>query len=137
MSYLRSETVRFLNDVAVPMRDGISLSADVYLPIGDGPWPVLLTRTPYDNTRLVEIGVWWAERGYAYVANDVRGRYDSEGTFVYYHAEVEDGYDTIDWIGQQAWCDGNVGMTGGSYLGQTQYLAAITQHPCSRRFAPA
>jgi putative CocE/NonD family hydrolase len=136
MSYLRSETVRFLNDAAVPMRDGVSLSADVYLPVGDGPWPVLLTRTPYDNTRLVEIGIWWAERGYAYVGQDVRGRYDSEGTFIYYHAEVEDGYDTIDWIGRQAWCDGNVGMTGGSYLGQTQYLAAITQHPLLKAICP-
>ena len=69
-------------------------------------------RTPYDNNLLMELGFWWAQHGYVYVAQDVRGRYDSEGDFVPWDNETNDGYDTLEWIGQQPWCDGNVGMTG-------------------------
>jgi uncharacterized protein len=137
MSILRPGQVRFLNDVPVPMRDDVQLSADVYLPDeGSGPWPVLLARTPYDNTLLWEIGCFWAQNGYVYVAQDVRGRYDSEGDFVPWDAETNDGYDTLEWIGQQEWCDDNVGMTGGSYLGQVQWQAAFTQHPLLKAICP-
>ena len=137
MSVFRPSTVRVLNDLPVPMRDGVRLSADVYLPgDGDGPWPVLLARTPYDNNLLMEIGFFWAQHGYVYVAQDVRGRYDSEGEFVPWDHETDDGYDTLEWIGQQPWCDGNVGMTGGSYVGQVQWQAAFTQHPLLKAIAP-
>ena len=137
MSVLRPSSVRYLNDQAVPMRDGIRLSADVYLPDeGDGPWPVLLARTPYDNNLLWEVGCFWAQNGYVYVAQDVRGRYDSDGDFVPWDNETDDGYDTLEWIGQQPWCDGNVGMTGGSYLGQVQWQAAFTQHPLLKAICP-
>jgi len=137
MSVLRPANVRFLNDLPVPMRDGVRLSADVYLPEDEvGPWPVLLARTPYDNTQLWDIGCFWAQNGYVYVAQDVRGRYDSEGDFVPWESETEDGYDTLEWVGQQEWCDGNAGMTGGSYLGQVQWQAAFTQHPLLKAICP-
>lgn len=137
MSVFRPSNVRVQNDLPVPMRDGIRLSADVYLPAdSDGPWPVLLARTPYDNNLLMELGFYWAQNGYIYVAQDVRGRYDSEGDFVPWDHETNDGYDTLEWIGQQAWCDGNIGMTGGSYLGQVQWQAAFTGHPLLKAIAP-
>lgn len=137
MSVFRPSTVRVENDLPVPMRDGTRLSADVYLPAeGDGPWPVLLARTPYDNNLLMDLGFYWAQNGYVYVAQDVRGRYDSEGDFAPWDAETNDGYDTLEWIGQQAWCDDNVGMTGGSYLGQVQWQAAFTGHPLLKAIAP-
>src|SRR5829696_1865899 len=82
MPLLRPSSVRYLNDLPVPMRDEVRLSADVYLPEGEGPWPVLLARTPYDNNLLMESGLYWAQNGYVYVSQDVRGRYDSEGDFV-------------------------------------------------------
>ncbi len=136
MSCVRPASVRYLNDLPVPMRDGIRLSADVYLPAEEGPWPVLLARTPYDNNGDMDIGFWWAQQGYAFVTQDVRGRYDSEGDFVPWDNETEDGYDTIEWIGQQPWCDGNIGMSGGSYVAQVQWQAAFTQHPLLKAIAP-
>ena len=137
MSVLRNAAVRGVNDERVPMRDGVSLSADLYLPSdGDGPWPTLLARTPYDNNLLLEQGLFWAQHGYAFVAQDVRGRYDSEGDFVPWVNETEDAYDTLDWLGRQSWCDGNVGMTGGSYLGQVQWQAAFTDHPLLKTIVP-
>jgi uncharacterized protein len=137
MSVHRPSTVRVLNDVPVPMRDGISLSADIYLPAGEpGPFPVILSRTPYDNNTLVDMGFFWAQHGYVSVAQDVRGRYDSLGDFVPWDNETEDGYDTIEWIGQQPWCDGNVGMSGSSYLGQVQWQAGMTGHPLLKALVP-
>lgn len=103
-------------DLRVPMRDGVELSADVYLPpTGDGPWPALLCRTPYDNMRQAEEAVWFAVRGYAVVAQDVRGRGDSDGRFEMWGQEAQDGHDTAEWIAAQPWCSGRVGVFGGSY----------------------
>jgi putative CocE/NonD family hydrolase len=137
MSVFRPSTVRVLNDVAVPMRDGVRLSADVYLPAGEpGPFPVILWRTPYDNTIVMDNGFWWAQHGYVFVGQDVRGRYDSEGEFVPWVAETEDGYDTLEWIGQQSWCDGNIGMSGTSYNGQVQWQAGLTGHPLLKTIVP-
>lgn len=136
MSCYKPSTVQVMNDLPVPMRDGVRLSADVYLPEGQGPFPVLLARTPYDNNLLMELGFYWSQNGYAYVAQDVRGRYDSEGEYVAWVAETDDGYDTLEWIAQQPWCNGNAGMTGSSYLGQVQWQAAFTQHPLLKAIAP-
>ena len=121
-------------NVMVPMRDGVRLSADIYFPRGgdgprdgDGPYPVVLTRTPYDNMTdlLVDNGYFYAQHGYVYVCQDVRGRNDSEGEFYPWVNEFNDGHDTIEWIGSQPWCDGNVGMTGASYVGNVQWQAAV------------
>ncbi len=121
-------------DQRVPMRDGITLSADVYRPIAAGAgsrYPAILMRTPYlkADTRTIETGRYFAERGYAYVAMDVRGRGDSDGVFEPYFNDGVDGYDAIEWCAAQAWCDGNVGTIGGSYPGRIQWLAALQQPP--------
>ncbi len=120
---------------ALPMRDGVRLAADVYLPARGGqpvdtPFPALLTRTPYDKgpKAVVDEAEWWARRGYARVVQDVRGRFASEGDFYLLKNEAEDGYDTIEWIAEQPWCDGQVGMVGTSYLAWVQ-SAAATQNP--------
>ena len=99
MSAFRPSGIRQLNDIPMRMRDGVHLSGDIYLPNDEaGPWPVILARTPYDNTVLQEAGTYWAQQGYVYVAQDVRGRHDSEGDFVPWENETADGYDTLEWI---------------------------------------
>ena len=119
------------------MRDGTVLRADVYLPKGKGPFPALLERTPYskDNSPECQVGSppFFASQGYAVVIQDVRGRFASEGRFIPFHddgwGENRDGYDTVEWIAAQPWCDGNVGTIGGSYAGATQYRLAPTRPP--------
>lgn len=111
----------------VPMRDGVNLSADIYFPSeGDGPWPVVLTRTPYDNMAewITKPATFYPQNGYVFVGQDVRGRYDSDGEFYPWVNEFNDGFDTVEWIGEQSWCDGNVGMAGPSYVGNVQWQAA-------------
>jgi putative CocE/NonD family hydrolase len=118
--------VRMQFDVPVPMRDGVHLSADVYLPEAPGPFPAVLVRTPYDNNSgaLIEKGRRLANRGYAVVVQDCRGRFDSQGVYYPFANEGADGFDTQEWIGSQPWSNGKVGMAGGSYLGLVQWLSA-------------
>ena len=123
------EPGRLMLNIPVPMRDGINLSADIWLPPsshGKGPWPALLLRTIYDNQEARYIG--WAReftnRGYAVIMQDCRGRGDSDGEWIPYVCELYDGYDTHQWIGKQDWCDGNLGTFGLSYPGFTQTLPA-------------
>ena len=114
-------------NVKIPMRDGVRLSADIYFPQGQpGPFPVILSRTPYDNMveGMVDNAIFYAQNGYVFVAQDARGRNDSDGEFYPWVNEFNDGHDTIEWIGAQPWCDGNVGMVGGSYVGNVQWQAA-------------
>ncbi len=113
-------------DRQVPMRDGVTLSTDVYLPRGEGPFPVVLMRTPYSNNMdpAVQKARHLANRGYACVAQDVRGRWDSRGEYYAFHQEVEDGFDTQEWIGKQDWCNGSIGMAGSSYGACVQWLSA-------------
>jgi uncharacterized protein len=130
-----SAPTRILFDQRVPMRDGITLSADVYLPSGalsEGKrYPVVLMRTPYlkANVQTIENGRAYAERGYAYVAMDVRGRGDSEGEWVPYFNDGRDGYDAVEWCAAQSWSTGKVGTLGGSYSGRIQWLMALEQPP--------
>ncbi|MBW2370646.1 MAG: CocE/NonD family hydrolase, partial [Deltaproteobacteria bacterium] len=128
--------IRVLFDVRIPMRDGITLSADVILPKPTGRYPVILIRTPYlKNQDLTpyqgrETFIrFLASQGYAVVMQDVRGRGDSEGEFQFYWADAEDGYDSIEWLAEQSWSDGRVGMMGVSYLGAVQWLAAGRKPP--------
>ena len=118
--------VKMRFDVSVTMRDGVNLSADIYLPDAPGPFPTVLYRTPYDNSTddHVDLGHFYARRGYAYVTQDCRGRYDSEGTFYAYTADAEDGFDTQEWVGNQPWCSGKIGTVGASYGGHTQWMPA-------------
>ena len=106
-------------NVRTPMRDGVELSSDIYLPRAGGKFPTVLMRTPYDNNTapMIEKGIRLANHGYACVIQDVRGRWDSDGVHYALFNHGEDGYDTQEWIGRQPWSDGRIGMAGGSYLG--------------------
>ena len=114
--------------VKVPMRDGVTLSADVYRPAGEGKFPVLLQRTPYDR-RDPKTGLKLASNGYVVVLQDTRGRFDSGGEFYPFRNESADGYDTVEWAAALPYADGKVGMFGGSYVGATQMLAAMAKPP--------
>lgn len=130
-------------DVAVPMRDGVTLATNVWRPDGPGPFPALLVRTPYGkddagtfgNPKLPDVFAF-VEAGYAVVAQDVRGTSRSPGTFVPNVHEGDDGADTLAWIAEQPWCDGDIGMWGGSYMGFAQWLAAVRDVPALRAIAP-
>ncbi len=113
-------------DVKVRMRDGVLLSADIYLPDAPGPFPTVLMRTPYSNNTDPMIGKArrLANSGYACVVQDCRGRWDSDGIYYAFHQEIEDGYDTQAWVADQEWCNGKIGMTGSSYGGAVQWLSA-------------
>jgi len=111
------------------MRDGTKLRADIYRPKAEGKFPVLLVRTPYDKTQEMEFGVKAAARGYVVVAQDVRGRFQSEGDWYPFKNESQDGYDTVEWAAALPYSNGKVGMFGGSYVGATQFLAAIAKPP--------
>ncbi len=115
----------------VAMRDGVKLATDVYLPEGDGPWPVVLLRTPYNKNSMN--GDAHNEQGYAVVIQDVRGRFESGGfdnVFADDGWNVRlDGYDTVEWVAAQPWCTGKIGTLGGSALAITQYLMACTAPP--------
>ena len=135
------EPGRLMINIPVPMRDGVNLSADIWLPAssqGDGPWPALLLRTIYDNQEPRYMG-WtrkFIELGYAVVVQDCRGRGDSGGEWDPYVCELNDGYDTHEWVGQQSWCDGNVGTFGLSYPGFTQTLPASLRSKYLKAVAP-
>ena len=114
----------------VVMRDGVELATDVYLPDGAAmPVPALLVRTPYDRDAGAQSYFRYVRRGYAVVVQDVRGRCDSGGEWLPHYYEVEDGDDTLTWVGAQDWCDGKIGTLGGSYLGYTQWCAAALGNP--------
>src|SRR5687768_6260991 len=120
------------NRVPIPMRDGVSLYADVYRPVGNERYPVIVSRTPYSTERFpsaYEAGLYFARRGYVYVFQDVRGRHESDGRWEPFFDDERDGYDTVEWAARQPWSNGKVGMQGGSYLGQNQWRAAQAAPP--------
>jgi hypothetical protein len=128
-------------NIPIPMRDGVKLSADIWFPPtseGDGPWPALLLRTIYDNqeTRYIEWARQFTARGYVVVMQDCRGRGDSGGEWTPYVCELYDGYDTHEWVGEQSWCDGNLGTFGLSYPGFTQLLPATLRSRYLKAIAP-
>ena len=135
-------------DVDVPMRarDGVVLRADVYRPAQGGKVPAILLRTPYDKSsaRVAKAvlssirPVWAAMNGFAFVVQDVRGRYASEGTPEPPSTGTEgrDGYDAIEWVAAQPWCTGRVGMIGGSFASITQWMAAMERPPSLRAIVP-
>lgn len=126
-------------EVMMPMRDGVRLATDLYFPAEpeqldrrvEGSFPVILIRTPYNKRGdLSQAGCeYFASRGYVVANQDCRGRYRSEGVFSFLKGEAEDGYDTIEWLAAQPWCDGQVGTMGTSYLGWTQTSAAVLNPP--------
>ena len=126
-----TERVQIESNVVVPMRDGVRLYADVYRPRRAGRFPVLVVRTPYGKQRdgIHETKIQFAQRGYAVVVEDVRGRFESEGDWDPFRHEAADGYDTVVWAARQEWSNGKVGMQGGSYLGNVQWQAAAAAPP--------
>jgi uncharacterized protein len=118
----------------VPMRDNICLATDVYLPQGDGPWPVVLIRTVYGKSNYDRnFNKYLINNLYAIVIQDTRGRGNSEGIDTIFQTDgwgiLQDGYDTCSWIITQAWCNGKIGTMGDSALGILQCLMAPTQPP--------
>ncbi len=107
-----------------PMRDGVRLATDLYLPAGDGPFAALLVRTPYDKGALTEAGDGVSALGMAVVVQDMRGRFASEGVDCVFRCDAEDGQDTMAWIAAQGWYGGPIVTYGGSALGIVQYMAA-------------
>jgi putative CocE/NonD family hydrolase len=144
-----AEDVVVHRDVMVPMRDGIRLATDIYLPARNGKaitaaWPVVLERTPYDKSsasrsertalrpdplQRSEMAVRIAREGYVTIYQDCRGRHASQGRFTKYVNEAEDGYDTMAWILQQSWSNGRIGTMGLSYAAHTQMAAACLNPP--------
>ena len=129
----------------VRMRDGVRLATDIYLPGAPaapdaGPGDTILIRLPYDKsgeyTFIPLIAAYFTDRGYRVVAQDVRGKFRSEGDALLFVNEVDDGYDTIDWIVAQEWSNGRVAMWGDSYYGYTQWAAVASQHPALKAIAP-
>jgi uncharacterized protein len=125
----------------VPMRDGTRLATDVYRPDGDGPFPTVVQRLPYDKElvglRNYSFDVMRAvQAGYAVVVQDTRGRFASEGEFTPFFDEAADGADSVAWAAAQPWSTGRVAMVGGSYFGATQWLAASEAPPALRAIAP-
>ena len=123
-------------NVMLPLRDGVKLATDIYFPAVDGrkaegAFPVVLTRTPYDKSASGNVanGRYFAERGYVAAVQDVRGRFESEGAFYPFRNEGPDGYDTVEWLAAQSWCNGKVGTMGTSYCAAVQSALASLNPP--------
>ncbi len=115
--------------VVMKTRDGVALRADIYRPAGEGKFPVLLQRTPYNKSQTAEFGRKAARAGFVVVAQDVRGRFTSEGEWYPFKYEENDGYDAVEWAASLPYSNGKVGMFGGSYVGATQMLTAVGHPP--------
>ncbi len=125
----------------VPMRDGIALIADHWIPVGVEVGPAVLVRTPYGrggpSRAMWELAAQkFASHGYHVIAQDVRGRFDSEGEFTAFVNETDDGVDSLEWMAMQPWCDGKIGMWGPSYLGYVQWAAAAGGSPYLKALVP-
>jgi predicted acyl esterase len=117
------------------LRDGVKLAANVFKPQGAGPWPVVLSRTPYlkdgrgTPEQLAAAARKYTDAGYVFVLQDVRGKGHSEGFYQAYVTDIEDGYDSVEWAAKQPWSNGKVGITGASALGVTSNAAAMANPP--------
>lgn len=124
--------INHLGEFFVTTEDGVKLSTEVWLPsnmkVGEKV-PTILVRTPYGRINFGEVELRFVQRGYALVSQDTRGREDSEGEWVPFNYEIDDGNDTLNWIAAQSWSDGNVGMIGASYGGYVQWAAASKGNP--------
>jgi putative CocE/NonD family hydrolase len=140
-----SDDYVLIRDAMVPMRDGVRLATDIYLPAKDGmalagKFPTILDRTPYDKVPRAPLAndpEYFARRGYAFVFQDSRGHGNSEGEFSIYVDEGKDGYDTVEWIAKQDWCNGKVGTSGYSYDAATQHALAREAPPHLAAMFPA
>jgi putative CocE/NonD family hydrolase len=133
-------SITCLKNVAIPVRDGVKLYANIYKPKIDGRFPVLLIRLPYGKdefgSQMIPEGKFWAKKGYVCITQDVRGKFASQGEWTPFIREANDGYDTLQWIIGQSWCDGSIGMLGDSYNGYCAWAAAASNHPHLKCIAP-
>jgi hypothetical protein len=125
----------------VPMRNGVKLATDIYRPARngsavDGRFPVILERTPYNKDSMSVAANHFVPHGYIVIAQDVRGRYKSEGHWIPIRDDPNDGFDTAKWIGSQRWFDGHIGTMGSSYDGATQHAMAIANAPYLKAMIP-
>ena len=126
----------------VSMRDGVRISVDLYRPAANGQFPVILMHTGYSSLRDdlwfgPSRAKWFAQRGYVFAFSDMRGRYDSEGEYdIFDEKHKKDGYDLVEWLAQQPWSNGRVGMTGPSYMGWTAWWTASQAPPSLKAIAP-
>ena len=130
---LNPNETRIERDVMVPLRDGVRLATDLHFPPGwsedDEPLPVVLARTPYDKLAQDEMAAGCARHGYIFASQDVRGRYQSEGEFYPFAHEAPDGYDAVEWLAEQPWCNGKIGTIGQSYVAAVQNALATLNPP--------
>jgi uncharacterized protein len=128
-------------DVPAKMRDGVTLLADVYRPTEPGDYPVLLMRLPYNKktaqTYVYASPEFYASQCYIVAIQDVRGQYASQGVFYAFQNEMQDGYDSVEWAASLPGSNGKVGMYGFSYVGATQWLAAVMRPPHLVAISPA
>jgi len=140
--------MRHDNNVAITMRDGTALMADVHRPDAGGRFPALIAASPYPRQiqdlgapmGFIEAGAtdFWVPRGYVHVIANLRGTGDSEGEYGFFDAQERlDMYDLVEWAAAQPWCDGNVGMIGISYFAMTQLEAAVERPPALEGDLPA
>jgi len=139
------ENKPYISELNVPstMRDGAGLATDIYRPEIPGKYPAILIRSPYSKSRvdamlgdLMDIPRI-AAAGYVLVIQDIRGSGASGGEFRQYETEMNDSYDSVEWVAAQSWCNGNVGMYGVSALGVNQWRAALMQPPHLKAVCPA
>lgn len=128
------EELEIMADVKIRMSDGVHLSADVHLPDSKGRFPVILIRTPYDKSNLAEFAKYFANAGYAVLVQDVRGQGKSEGQFIPFTFERQDGLETLKWLDLQPWCHGEVGLWGVSYLAYNGFMVLPYQHKSIKTF---
>ncbi len=131
--------------VMMPMRDGIRLATDIYRPKGDGKYPIVFSRTPYNfntwgdgemNTRTMQSALEWVKKGYAYVVQNERGRYFSEGDWDILGVPLTDGNDAFDWMAKQYWSNGKIGLLGCSSTAEWQMAVASLDHPALGALVP-
>lgn len=131
--------------VMMPMRDGVRLATDIYRPKGDDPVPIVFSRTPYNfntygngemNTRGMQSALEWVKKGYAYVVQNERGRFFSEGEWDILGTPLTDGYDAMEWMSKQPWSNGKIGTLGCSSTAEWQMAVASMNHPAHAALVP-
>ncbi|MBF9235885.1 CocE/NonD family hydrolase [Hymenobacter sp. BT683] len=133
-----AKAVTFIWGQKIPVRDGVKLNGTVFKPrVMAQPLPVIFTFTPYVGDAYQDRAMYFARHGYVYVLVDVRGRGNSEGKFAPFENEGRDGYDVVEWLAKQPWCNGKVAMWGGSYAGFDQWSTAKELPPHLTTMVPA
>lgn len=130
------DRVIVMKNVMIPMRDGLKLATDLYMPKKPGKYPAVLCRLPYGKNMIGNVGRLFAQRGYVFVIQDCRATFESEGdVFIPFVNDENDGRDTVKWISEQDWFNGSMGAWGGSYFGYTQWVIA-DENPYMKAFYP-